>query len=101
MRVEAVESGHGASMHMGGELRGEVWQMAGIFYLSTNRAHTSTGDDDGSAKKCKEECGVEHDIVWPDVEEGLEQASMQSILKMQVVGGVGACYLPQALLLPQ
>jgi len=32
---------------------------------------------------------VEHDTVWPDVEEGLEQASMQSIPKMQDVGGVG------------
>ena len=26
---------------------------------------------------------------------------MQSIPKMQEVGGVGVCYLPQALLLPQ
>ena len=32
---------------------------------------------------------MEHDIVWPDVEEGFEQASMQSIPQMHEVGGVG------------
>jgi len=37
----------------------------------------------------------------PDVEQGLEQASMQSIPRMQEVGGVCGRYLPQALLLPQ
>jgi hypothetical protein len=47
------------------------------------------------------ECGEEHDIVWPDVEQGLEQASMQSIPKMQEVGGVRGRYLLEALLLPQ
>ena len=64
------------------------------------RAHTSTGDEDGSAK-CGEECGEEHDAVWPDVEQGLEQASTQSIPKIQEVGGVRGRYLPQALLVPQ
>ena len=64
------------------------------------RAHTSTGDEDGSAK-CGEERGEEHDTVWPDFEQGLEQASTQSVPKMQEVGGVRGRYLPQALLLPQ
>ncbi len=31
---------HGCKLR--GELRGEVWQLAGIFYVPTNRAHTST-----------------------------------------------------------
>ena len=58
------------------------------------------GYEDGSAKR-GEECGEEHDTVWPDVEQWLEQASMQSIPKMQEVGGVRGRYLPQALLLLQ
>ena len=64
------------------------------------RAHASTGDEDGSAK-CGEECGEENDTICPDVEQGLEQASMQSIPTMQEVGGVRGRYLPQALLRPQ
>ena len=77
--------------------------MADGRYLSfcfPNGAHTSTGYKDGSAK-CGEECGEEHDTVWPDAEQGLEQASMQPIPKMQEVGGVRGRYLRQALLLPQ
>ena len=57
-----------------------------LLFVSANGAHTSTIYEDGSAK-CGEECGEEHDIVWHDVGEELEQASTQSIPKMQEVGG--------------
>ena len=63
------------------------------------RARASTGVADGSAK-CEEECGEEHETVWPDVEQGLEHAS-KTIPKMQELGGVRGRYLPQAMLLPQ
>ena len=71
------------------------------------RASTLAGDQDGSVR-ARDGTGInavhpeeEHEAVWPDADQGLEQASMQSIPKMQEVGGVRGRYLPQAMLLPQ
>ena len=61
------------------------------------RAVADSESDDSS------NAGTEDEVadLWPDVSQGLEQASLQPTPKMQEVGGVRGRYLPQALLQPQ
>ena len=61
------------------------------------RAVADSESDDSS------NAGAEDEVadLWPDVSQGLEQASLQPTPKMQEVGGVRGRYLPQALLQPQ
>ena len=87
-------SGHGERFYTPVMPVAVFWRMiaSSTGHTLLRPGSTRPGDEVGSAR-CGEECGEEHDVVWPYVKQRLEQASMQPIPKMQEVGGVRGALL--------